>query len=73
MLGELRQFVVFGWSLTRLRSSGRVGQPWICKRRRWWARGSPQARAYLCAALSLNGPDSRIRLAVCRILCLSSK
>jgi hypothetical protein len=28
---------------------------------------------YLCTAVSLSGPDSRRRLAVCRILCLSSK
>src|SRR5262245_58939532 len=29
--------------------------------------------SYLCTALSLSGPDSRRRLAVCRILCLSRR
>ena len=31
------------------------------------------ANCYLCAALSLSGPDSLSKLAVCRILCLSNR
>lgn len=52
-------------------SAGKAPAPRTSQRRP--LQGGERAGGHLCAALSLSGPDSRSRLAVWRILCLSSR